>query len=159
MTQTIKKVSVPRNILQELDWETGGYLIRYRILAENKNIRSHWSPIYFVPIGEFSSVEGQIVETVSDTDITKKVITVIWDDLFDRPLYDVFVSFRGNAPENTFEYDEDQFYYHGTTAVHSYSFLQREDVSSIRIIVQPAANKKLIKPSFIIYDGEVVEES
>jgi hypothetical protein len=159
MAQVIKKATVPRNLLSEIDWETEGYLLRYRLVAENRNLRSHWSPTYFVPVEDFAIVDGQIVETISDTDPTQSNITVTWDDLFNRPQYDVFVSFRGNDPETTFEYDGEQFHYHGTTSVHSYSFLQREGVTSIRVIVQPAANKKLIKPNFIIYDGESVEQS
>jgi hypothetical protein len=154
MVEVIKKATVPSSILSELDWETGGYLIRYRIVSENKNIRSHWSPVYFMPAEDFLNVEGEISENVSDTDPTKTIVNVVWDDFFNRPSYDVFVAFRGNPPENTFEYDGDDFYYHGRSTTHNYAFINRPDVESIRIIVQPASNKQLIKDSFIIYDSD-----
>ena len=161
MADTLKKVSVPNSILSELDWESGGYLIRYRIVSESRNLRSHWSPVYFVTVPDFENVEGEISEIVSDTDPTKKIVNVVWDDLFDRPLYDVFVSFRDNPPEDVFEYDGDLFYYHGRTPTHNYSFINRPDVTSLRIIVQPASNKFLIKEKFVIYDSDnpVVLES
>ena len=154
MVNVIKKVNVPPNLLAELDWESGGYLIRYRIVADSRNIRSHWSPVYFIPVPDFADVEGEFSESVSDSDPIKSVISVVWDDVFNRPAYDIFVSFRGNPPEETFEYDGDDFYYHGTSPTHQYSFVQREGVSSIRIIVQPSANKKIIKSSFVIYDSD-----
>lgn len=153
MANVIKKVSVPPSILSELDWESGGYLIRYRIVSESKNIRSHWSPTYVIPVASFPDVYGEYTESVSESDPTKTVITVIWDDLFNRPSYDVFVSFVGNDPDDVFEYDGNNFYYHGTTPTHNYSFVQRDGVVENRIIIQPASNKKLIKPEFIIYDS------
>jgi hypothetical protein len=159
--EIIKRVSVPRSLLTELDWESNGYLIRYRIISNNKNIRSHWSPTYFIPAEDFADVTGQFYETTSDSDPTKTVITAVWDDFFSRPAYDVFVAFRGNDPDNVFEFDGDQFYYHGRAYSHSYSFENRDGVESIRIVVQPASNKPIIKASFIIYDSEhpVVAES
>lgn len=156
MAEVIKKVDVPSSLLSELDWETGGYLLRYRIVSENKNIRSHWSPVYVIPSQDFVDVEGQISETASDTDPTKTIVSVVWDDFFGRPSYDIFVAFRNNPPADTFEYDFDNFYYHGTSTVHNYSFVQRagDTIDSIRIIIQPASNKKIIKSSFVIYDSD-----
>lgn len=154
MVDLLKKVNVPNEILAELDWETGGYLLRYRIVSENKNIRSHWSPTYFISVPDFQNVEGEISENISDTDPTKTVVTVVWDDLFNRPLYDIFVAFRGNSPEDVFLYDGDTFHYHGRTPTHSYSFINRPDVESLRVIVQPASNKLIIKDKFIIYDSD-----
>ena len=154
MVNVLKKVNVPTSILSELDWETGGYLIRYRIVSENKNLRSHWSPTYFVSVPDFSDVEGEVSESGN-------TVKVVWGDLFNRPLYDIFVAFRGNNPEDVFEYDGDFFHYHGRTPTHEYSFLNRPDVASLRVIVQPATNKFLIKDKFIIYDSDnpVVAES
>ena len=161
MVNVIKKINVPPSLLTELDWESGGHLIRYRIISESRNTRSHWSPVYFVPVADFSDVEGKFRELLSDSEPDEAVILVTWGDAFNRPFYDIFVSFRGNPPEETFEYDGDSFYYHGTSPTHQYSFVQRDGVSSIRIIVQPSANKKLIKSNFVIYDSDnpIISES
>jgi hypothetical protein len=161
MVDVLKKVDVPKNILSEIDWETEGYIVRYRIVSESKNIRSHWSPTYIIPVSEFEDVVGDVSESPSGIDPESSVVTVVWDDLFDRPLYDVFVAFRGDEPEEVFEYDGDLFYYHGRTPTHSYSFINRPNAESIRVIIQPAANKFLIKDKFVIYDSDnpVVIES
>lgn len=152
MANVIKKAIVPSNLLTELDWESNGYLVRYRIKSENKNLSSHWSPVYLVPVSGFDQVEGSYFETVGEDGKTN--VTVVWDDPVDRPLYDVFVSFRGITLFDTFDYDQDTFIYHGTTSVHTYSFLKKVGTTSLRIVIQPAADKKLIKENFVIYDSD-----
>jgi hypothetical protein len=160
MVNVLKKVNVPTSILSELDWETGGYLIRYRIVSENKNLRSHWSPTYFVSVPDFSDVVGSFFEILGEDGQTN--VSIVWDDLYNRPLYDIFVAQEGSLPYgDEFLYDESMFHFHGTSPNHNYSFVKRENTTSIRIIVQPASNLKKIKSSFIIYDSDnpVVLES
>jgi hypothetical protein len=160
MPESTKKVVVPNEILTELDWETGGYLIRYRYISENRNTSSHWSPIYQVIVDEFEDVVGSFFEAMGEDGQTN--ISVVWDDAYNRPFYDVFVAQEGSIPYgDEFLYDGSSFHFHGTAPNHNYSFVKKPGTTSIRIIVQPAANIKKIKPSFIIYDSDnpLVQES
>lgn len=154
MADVIKKAIVPRSILSEIDWEAEGYLVRYRIKSENKNLSSHWSPVYLVPFTGYDTIEANYFETIGEDGKTN--VTVVWDDvvLEHANLYDIFVSFRGITLFNTFEYDGDTFVYHGQTSVHNYSFIKKEGTTSYRIIIQAAADKKLIKDKFVIYDSD-----
>lgn len=152
MANVIKKAIIPKNLLTELDWESDGYLVRYRIKSENKNLSSHWSQVYLVPVSSFPQVEGSY-SFVSGED-EKTIANVVWDDLAERPAYDIFTSFRGITTFNNFEYDEDVFFYHGTSQTHNYSFVYPEGSTSLRIVIQPAADKKLIKQNFVIYDSD-----
>jgi len=152
MAEVIKKVNVPSSILTELDWDTGGHIIRYRIIADNKNIRSHWSPVYFIPGPEFSIVTGDVIESIGADGST--VVTAAWSDVFDIPAYDVYVSYFTDL-ENPIQYDGNDFFLHGTPQVHSYSFTLDPEINSYRIIVQPATNKKLIKEDFIVFTASV----
>jgi hypothetical protein len=150
MADIIKKTIIPAESLTELDWEANGYLVRYRIKSENKNLSSHWSPVYIVPVADFPDVEGSFFETVGEDGQTN--VTVVWDDIVERPNYDVFVSFRGLTLFNTFDYDGDTFIYHGTSPTHTYSFVKKSGTESLRIVVQPSADKKIIKSNFVIFD-------
>lgn len=152
MADVIKKAIIPPSSLQLIDWEAEGYVVRYRIKSENKNLSSHWSPVYIIPIDDLPQVEGSYFETIGEDG--KTTITVVWDDVADRPLYDVFVSFRGATVSDPIEYDEDIFIYHGTAPNHNYSFIKKENTTSVRIVIQPAADKKLIKSNFVIYDSD-----
>jgi hypothetical protein len=153
MSENIKQVLIPKEDIPELDWNSEGYLIRYRIKTENKNLSSHWSPIYFVPAQEFFKVDGSFVESSGEGG--KTVINAVWDDFLDFPLYDIFVAFDNtDAEEDFFEYEGESFFYHGSSQNHNYSFVKPEVATSLRIIVQPAANIKRIKERFIIFDSK-----
>jgi hypothetical protein len=153
MAEIIKKVIVPNQSNPEIDWNAEGYLVRYRIKTENKNLTSHWSPIYLVPIETLEQVEGSFFESVGEDE--KIISTVVWDDVLSFPTYDVFVAFRGGTLSgDEFEYDEDLFRYHGSTQVHSYSFVKIVGAQNLRIIVQPSTNIKKIKPVFVVFDSD-----
>lgn len=152
MVSVIKKATLSPGDLFELDWEAEGYLVRYRIKSENKNLSSHWSPIYILKVDDFEDVEGSFFESIGEDD--KINLTVVWDDVYNRPRYDIFVAFRGVEDSESFVYDGDSFSYHGTSPTHNYSLVKPEGAESVRFIIQPAANKKIIKNKFVIYDSD-----
>jgi hypothetical protein len=130
----IKKLRIPKSSIPPIDYDTSKYNVRYRVVSEDKNRVSHWSPIY--------NSEGQtIVGTSGALSITETIITAVWGDENNHPAYDIFVSFDGGP-----------FFYHGTSLVHSYSFLNQGD-TSVRVKVQLVSSKKEIKSSLNIYDS------
>jgi hypothetical protein len=46
--ETIKKFKTPLSDLPAVNSETQGYSLRYRIVSDDKNRISHWSPIYLI---------------------------------------------------------------------------------------------------------------
>ena len=130
----IKKTRIKREDLPLINTDTEGYILRYRILSEDKNRTSHWSPFYNT---DAVSVDG----TSGALSITQTIIMVVWGDENNHPSYDVFVSFDG-----------DPFYWHGTSAVHSYSFLN-EGTTTVHVKVQLASSKKQIKAGLGIFDS------
>lgn len=62
-----------------------GHYVRYRILSEDRNRYSHWSPVYLVKVEPFTLMGEVKVSYTADT------ITAVWGDALDRPRYDVFV--------------------------------------------------------------------
>lgn len=62
-----------------------GYYVRYRILSEDRNRYSHWSPVYLVHVDPFTVLGTVKVSYTADT------VTAVWGDALDRPRYDVFV--------------------------------------------------------------------
>jgi len=153
MAENIKKVVVPPEDIPEIDWFSEGYQIRYRIKTENKNLSSHWSPIYRVPVGDLELVEGDIFENFGERG--QVILSVVWDDVLDFPSYDVYVAFRGGLTDpSEFEFDQDMFYFHGTTQNHNYSFGKRPGSTDVRVIIQPSTNIKKIKGKFIVFDSD-----
>jgi hypothetical protein len=153
----IKKVNVPPSLLAELDWESGGYLIRYRIISESRNTRSHWSPVYSLSLPDFEEVDGSISEGVASTG--RPVLTATWENEYKLASHDIFVAFGGALTIDPIIYDGDNFIYQERVSANSYNFTFNPEASYARIIVQPASNKQLIKSSFVIFDETYFLES
>jgi hypothetical protein len=112
---TVKKVTIEKKQLPPLSAD-GKYLLRYRIISEDKNRTSHWSPIYSL------DATGSIESVSSSIEVTNTGITVSWGDANDRSEYDIFVSF-GTLSGGTISYEP--YSYHGSSPIHSYSFSKK----------------------------------
>lgn len=130
----IKKTRILKSSLPPIDYDTLKYNARYRIISEDRNRTSHFSPIY-------NSDGAGVVGTSGALSITQEIITAVWGDENLHPSYDVFVSFDGGA-----------FFWHGTSTVHSYSFLN-EGTATVHVKVQLASSKKEIKVGLGIFDS------
>ena len=133
----IKKTRILKSTLPAIDHDTLKYSARYRIISEDRNRTSHWSPIY-------NSAGVDVVVTSGAVSKTGDVITAVWGDQNDFPEYDVFVKF-----------DSNEFFYHGKSKVHSYSFL-KTGTTTVRVKVQIVSSKKEIKAALNIFDSGTV---
>ena len=137
----VKKITIKKESLPPIDSDTVAYEVRYRIVSEDKNRTSHWSPIVVTNPIAVESVSGAL-------SITETIITAVWGDELNRPSYDVFVKF-----------DSGSFAYHGTSLVHSYSFLNT-GMTSVHVKVQIASSIKEIKAGLVIFDsGSIIFDS
>jgi uncharacterized protein (DUF2141 family) len=133
----IKKTRILKSALPPVDFDTLKYNARYRVISEDKNRTSHWSPIY-------NSDGVDLVVTSGAVSRAGNVITAVWEDQNDFPEYDVFVKF-----------DSNEFFYHGKSKVHSYSFL-KTGTTTVRVKVQIVSSKKEIKAALNIFDSGTV---
>jgi len=130
----IKKAIILKSSLPAVDADTTGYVVRYRIISEDKNRTSHWSPTFVTNSVPVQSVSGAL-------SITETIITAVCGDELNRPAYDVFVKF-----------DSGSFSYHGTTSTHSYSFLNT-GTTSVHVKIQIASSIKEVKSGLVIFDS------
>jgi hypothetical protein len=133
---TVKKAIITKSSLPAVDSDSAGYVVRYRIVSEDKNRTSHWSPTFTTNAVPIESVNGAL-------SITETIITAVWGDELNRPAYDIFVKF-----------DSGSFGYHGTSAVHSYSFLNT-GTTSVHVKVQVSSSVKEVKAGLVIFDSGV----
>jgi len=132
----VKKAIIPKSSLPPVDSDTTGYVVRYRIVSEDKNRTSHWSPTFVTNAVPIETVSGAL-------SITSTIITAVWGDELNRPAYDVFVKF-----------DSGSFAYHGTTSTHNYSFLNT-GTTSVHVKIQIASSIKEVKAGLVIFDSGV----
>ena len=122
-----QKVRVPRTDLPEvsrLSDGTYGYVVRYRIISEDQNRFSHWSPIRELTMPPVIPVDGDVV-------VNGSIVQIVWGDEEDRPNYDVFVKF-----------DDGDYSYHGTTPTHQYSLLAPQGSLTVKVAIQVSSTEK-----------------
>ena len=134
--QGIKKVRIPKNQLPPVG-DDNEHLIRYRVISDDKNRASHWSPIFIVPAQDTQQVDGQLIYTGG-------ILIAVWGDELDRPSYDVFVKFDGGSYE-----------YHGTSPTHTYTFLNT-GTTSARVAIQVEGINKTRNAALTIFESSVV---
>jgi hypothetical protein len=133
----IKKVIIKKALLPALDHDKVGYVFRYRIVSEDKNRTSQWSPINLVLDNLITSVAGAV-------QVSASVISAVWGDELNRPKYDVFVGFDGSTAT-----------YHGTTPIHSYQFI-KTGTTNVRVIIQVESSEKTLNANLQIYNSGLV---
>jgi len=69
----VKKAIIQKESLPPIDSSSAGYVVRYRIISEDKNRTSHWSPIFVTNSVAVQSVAGAL-------SITETIITAVWGD-------------------------------------------------------------------------------
>jgi hypothetical protein len=121
----IKKVIITKEelpALAKLGENEYGHLLRYRIVSEDKNRFSHWSKITPVTLFSADSLPPQVAGSLN---LTQSSIAIVWDDELNRPKYDIFVRF-----------DNGDFFYHGTSPIHTYLILREVGFSSVDVAIQ-----------------------
>jgi len=122
-----QKVRIPRTDLPEvsrLSDGSYGYIVRYRIISEDQNRFSHWSPIRELTMPPVIPTDGDVV-------VNGSIVQAVWGDEEDRPNYDVFVKF-----------DDGEYFYHGTTPTHQYSWLAPYDSLTVKVAIQISSTEK-----------------
>ena len=133
----IKKVIIKKALLPALDHDKVGYVFRYRIVSEDKNRTSQWSPINLVLDDSITAVAGAV-------QVSTSVISAVWGDELNRPKYDVFVGFDGATAT-----------YHGTTPIHSYQFI-KTGTTKVSVIIQVESSEKTLNANLQIYNSGLV---
>ena len=104
--EIIKKVKLSQDNLPTINSITGKYDVRYRVVSEDKNRTSHWSPIininpnYIYVAGNISIVSSGITTVAWDT-VTIKIGTQVIAQAKD---YDVWVKLSRAAGSGDWNY-------------------------------------------------------
>jgi len=130
-----KILRIPRNQLPPVESDNV-YSVRFRVISEDKNRVSHWSPIFIVDSVAPVAVSGAL-------SVTTAIITAVWGDEEGRPAYDVFVNFDSGGYE-----------YHGTTTTHQYAFLN-EGTSTVRVAIQISGSSKTRNAGLTIWESSI----
>ena len=130
-----KVLRIPKNDLPPVESDNV-YSVRFRVVYEDKNRTSHWSPVFVIESTTPVAVNGEVV-------VSGPIIIAAWEDEEDRPQYDVFVKF-----------DSDPYIYHGITPIHTYTFLN-EASSTVRVKIQIVGSAKTSNATLTIWESAI----
>lgn len=85
----IKKIIIPQSSLPPINSDEEKYVVRFRIISDDRNRSSHWSPQYLVSPTELTLQDNSGISLTS----ANGMISVQWDtDPGTTGIYDVWVA-------------------------------------------------------------------
>lgn len=136
----IKNVIVKKELLGNVTADNGR-VVRFRMVAEDKNRKSAWSQIFLV-------VDSQTVaELPGDIEVVNNTVFVNWfnsSNPTEQIKYDIFAKYGSADPVRV-----------GVTTGTSFSFLKTGTPQSIQVTVQLASLSSLINPSLKVFQSDV----
>lgn len=132
----IKKLVIPKSQLPPVN-DDNEYVLRYRIISDDKNRTSHYSPIFLATANTVESVSGNL-------SISGNSLVATWGDSNNRPRYDIFVKF-----------DNGNYLYHGTSPIHTYGFLKTGTIN-VRVVIQVEGINKTRNAALTIFESSLV---
>lgn len=144
----IKKVTISRVDLPAVNANSNSYNIRYRIVSEDRNRFSAWSPIT-----QISAPAISLLTYSTSVNNTDQIITAVWNPNPELALtnYDVFVRWIGNNNPDTLTNYPWSFAANTATNSHLFSIPPTipnvvgggtEDVKKIQIALQRASYQR-----------------
>jgi hypothetical protein len=132
--KNIKKVILPPSRLLSANVEEGSlvakYLVRYRVISEDKTRTSSWSPKYAVEARTVQNIIGssEVPYTIFSNGDR---LTLSWTtpDVLTSPTFDVYFSWSTNPNVNDWEYA-------GTTATDSFTLAVKPGEKNVRFWTQ-----------------------
>jgi hypothetical protein len=131
----IKNVVIKKELLGKVT-ENNKTVLRFKIVAEDKNRKSAYSPIVFTPSAEVDAGTGDIRQLGNTL-----ILSWASANLSTQRLYDVFIGFDSSTPT-----------YKTTTESTNYSFL-KTGTTSARAIVQVSSINPTLSEDLEIYDS------
>lgn len=116
----IKNVIIKKQDLPEIYGTHQLYTVRYRIISDDKNRSSHWSPQYKLITPNAVTVNYSV-----SVDQQANVIRIVWDTVENLSLYDIYV-----------KWDNQSWKYLTSVTATSHSVLIDSQASVVKFAVQ-----------------------
>lgn len=134
----IRNIVIKKDLLGKVT-SSNSRVVRFRLIAEDKNRKSAYSKI-------FITESDAIVVGLGDLNVVGNTVIVNWssEQASIQINYDIFAGFDGAAPT-----------YVGSTGSQNYSFL-KNGTESVRVIVQISSISPKIVNDLEVYDSGIV---
>ena len=136
-----KQIVIKKDSLPPLDVNASAYILRFRIVSDDKTRVSYWSPIYVLPVSVSYTVDAPTVNHNSG------ITVVAWQPVTDIYDYDVFVSWSSTASVYNWQY-------YSRVNGTSVTLAQPSGLNKFSIrIFRPSQSPNSDTSSFLIYEA------
>jgi hypothetical protein len=124
----IKKVTILKSDIKSIGGVSQNYVLRYRVISEDKNRSSHWSPQYSLSV---PSLDPILNPTAYSVTVVGSTITCVWEHAQGQSAdkYDVYVNWDSVSSNDAWEYIT-------TVNSPSYATIKRSGATKFKIAVQ-----------------------
>jgi hypothetical protein len=138
--KNIKKIKILNKLLPDPTAQNK-YLVRFRIVSEDRNRTSSYSPIFLLDASEPKKLNKDKVSY----SVNNKIISLAWQDNENRSRYDIFIKF-----DQQLSYE-----YHGSTTSTNYTIIN-QTANSFRFAIQVSNISKSKSSQLEIYESSVI---
>jgi hypothetical protein len=116
----IRKVTIQKTSLPPVNGRNQSYILRYRVVSEDKNRYSHWSPQHIIPVSAVDPVDFSL-----KIDNSSSTLDLVWEPVQDVTSFDVYKRI-----------DSGDWQFASTVSTTSYKSLFNSSSTSIQLAVQ-----------------------
>lgn len=130
----IKKVTILKSDIEAIAGASQGYILRYRVVSEDKNRTSHWSPQYKLNVTALNPIANPRPHVVT---VANGVVNCVWEQTkgLSSEKYDVYL--KWTVPEIPPAVEiPDVWEYITTTPSPSFSTVKRSGATKVQVAVQ-----------------------
>jgi hypothetical protein len=120
MAQVLKKSFIPRSSLPTVRGDSNNYILRFRIVSEDRNRTSHWSPLFEVSASILDPDETKLYLDVTTSSKTgNKTLSAIWNlpEFYENSSFDIYLRWLGS----NYETENYEWRYVGTKQAPEFS--------------------------------------
>ena len=137
----IKKVIVPKESLPAIFGSEHKYVVRYRIISEDKNRFSHWSQQYKITAPATSQINYSVIV---EQDVN--VVRLVWENVTNISEFDIYV-----------KWDSADWEFIGSSTTNNYTGLIKTGTPRFKFAVQVPTFPKQRFTSATLFETAVTE--
>jgi hypothetical protein len=139
------KVIIKKEDLPPISVDDTGYNLRVRLISQDRNRSSFWTPLITIEVPAVDSIQY----VIKKESIGTKTLNVIWDDTQNNKEYDIYVKWY-MSPGDV----DATWIYKGSTFSNNYSLID-PDAHSYQVSVQTITYPKMYTSRYSLFTSPV----
>lgn len=144
------RIIIKKDDLPPISADDEGYNIKLRLISQDRNRTSYWTPILQVEAPQVTEIPYVFnVSNFTSPSGNQKTVTVVWNDPNNNKQYDVYVKWYASAGDPNAQWE-----YAGSTFANTYSLIS-PTAHSFQVAVQRLTYPKEYVQRYALFTSAV----